>query len=339
MSESAQFGWNTVPAKAGAVFRRSLNHAGGGFRRVNERLSAADTAAPADLRRAIPRPSDRTLLRMSGWAMVIFAGLVAGLVLDLVVISPLAEHRSQTLLYNQFRAELAFGTAPVGQVDDNGQLLAMGAPVAILSVPTLGMTDTVVEGTTSRTLLDGPGHRRDTPLPGQAGISVVYGREATYGGPFGNISQLKPGDTITTTTGLGIAHYRVIDVRYPGDKAPAMPASTLGRLTLVSATGTPFLSQRLVRVDADLVGKAQPTPQAVLRPGSLTSAEDPLRSDSSGWLPMFLLLELAVAAGVLIILALRRWGKWHTWIVGVPVVLVIGVEMAKQVAVVLPNLY
>lgn len=271
--------------------------------------------------------------------MVLFAGLMLGFVLHLVAVSPLAEHRSQQMLYNQFRGELAYGTAPIGQVDVNGHLLKQGAPVALISIPSLGITDTVVEGTASRTLLLGPGHRRDTPLPGQEGISVIYGRQAAYGGPFRRISTLKPGDTITTTTGQGPATYKVLDVRYAGDKAPSMPSSTAGRLTLVSATGTPFVSGKVVRVDAQLVGAAKPTPQPVLRPGTLTSAEDPLGTDSSGWLPMFLLLQLALVVGLLIVLALRRWGKWHTWIVGVPLVLVLGVEIAKQVVVVLPNLY
>jgi sortase A len=270
--------------------------------------------------------------------MVIFAALVAGLLVHLLLVSQLAEHRSQRLLFTQFRTELASGTAPIGQVDANGALLQQGDPVSLLTIPALGITDTVVEGTSGRALLDGPGHRRDTPLPGQDGVSVVYGRQAAYGAPFAKISQLKPGDTITTTTGQGAAQFKVVDVRYAGDTAPAMP-STASRLTLVSAKGTPFVSGGLVRVDADLVGTAFPTPQPVLRPGSLTPAEDPLASDSSGWLPLFLLLELAVLVGALMVLALRRWGRWHTWIVGVPVILVVGIELAKQVVVVLPNLY
>ena len=87
------------------------------------------------------------------------------------------------------------------------------------------------------------------------------------------------------------------------------------------------------------VGKAYPTPQPVFGTAALSPAEQPLASDSSGWLPLFLWGELAVVVGVGIVLALRRWGRWHTWVVGVPVVLIIGVEMAKQVVIVLPNLY
>lgn len=278
------------------------------------------------------------MLRASGWAMVVFAALFVGLVLYLAVLSNMAEHRSQDLLAKQFRNELAFGTAPIGQVDANGALLKQGTPVALLSIPAIGMNSTVVEGTSSRTLTAGPGHRRDTPLPGQSGVSVIYGRQAAYGGPFAAIGALKVGATITTTTGQGQATYRVIDIRRAGERAPALTANS-GRLTLVTAAGTPFISNSVIRVDADLVGKPFATPQAVLRPGSLSSAEDPLSTDSSGWLPLFLWGELAVAVAVGAVLALRRWGTWHTWIVAVPLALLIGTEMAKQVVIVLPNLY
>ncbi|HWU22937.1 MAG TPA: sortase, partial [Nocardioides sp.] len=294
---------------------------------------------PADLRRAVPRPSERTLLQLSGWSMILFVALLLGLFLHLLVISHLAEHRSQRLLYAQFRSELALGTAPVGQVGVDGRLLPIGTPVAVVSIPAIGLSDTVVEGTTGRALMDGPGHRRDSPLPGQQGISVIYGRQAAYGGAFGDISRLHPGDTITTTTGQGTSTYQVVGVRRAGDTAPPLESSTAGRLTLVTASGLPFASGEVLRVDADLEGKPLATPQPVLRLGSLTPAEDPLASDPSGWLPMAGLFELVLAVGVLLVLALRRWGRWHTWIVAVPVVMWLGIEIAKQVVVVLPNLY
>lgn len=324
--------WNTAPAKAGAVFRRLA-------RAAAEFGPKGDTAAPADLRRALPLPSERTLLRISGWAMILFVVLIAGFGTHLTLVSHLSEERSQRQLFDQFRAELAGGTAPVGQADIRGRLLEVGTPVAQLAIPVLGITQTVVEGTTSRTLLDGPGHRRDTPLPGQQGASVIYGRQAAYAGPFRDIDKLRVGDEITTTTGQGTAKYKVSAIRLAGDKVAPLSSTKAARLTLVSATGTVFSAGEVVRVDADLVGTAQAAPQPVLRPGSLTKAEDPLASDPSGWLPLFLLLELAILVGVLLVWSLRRWGRWHTWIVAVPVVLALGAEIAQQTVVVLPNLY
>jgi sortase A len=343
LSDSATSTASTVPAKAGAVLRRSLQAArelagsGNGERRSERRV--VGTAAPADLRRAVGRPSDQTLLRASGWAMVVFAVLVLGLALHLFVLSNLAEHRSQSVLFKEFRTELTFGTAPIGQVDVNGALLKAGDPVALLAIPSLGLRETVVEGTTGRALLSGPGHRRDTPLPGQQGISVVYGRQTAYGGPFGKVGRLAVGDKIVTTTGQGRATYQVTDIRHAGDRAPALATAAAGRLTLVTADGPPLVAGAVVRVDATLVGAAFPTPQPVLRPGTLASPEDALASDPSGWLPLLLWGEAALLVAGAVVLSLRRWGRWHTWVVGVPLALLVGVEIAKQVVVVLPNLY
>jgi len=52
--------------------------------------------------------------------------------------------------------------------------------VALLSIPAIGISAmVVVEGTTPENLTLGPGHLRDTPLPGQAGISVIFGSSSS----------------------------------------------------------------------------------------------------------------------------------------------------------------
>jgi hypothetical protein len=73
--------------------------------------------------------------------------------------------------------------------------------------------------------------------------------------------------------------------------------------------------------------------------GSLTAAEGPLASDDSGWLPLLLVLELAAVAVLAFTFAARRWGRWHTWVVAVPVSILLGCTIAEQVVVLLPNLY
>ncbi|NHA00350.1 hypothetical protein G5V59_10155 [Nocardioides sp. W3-2-3] len=55
--------------------------------------------------------------------------------------------------------------------------------------PRLDVEQVVVEGTAPGDLFAGPGHLRSTVLPGQAGTSLVYGRAATYGGPFGRLDE------------------------------------------------------------------------------------------------------------------------------------------------------
>ena len=144
-------------------------------------------------------------------AMLVVASLCGWFLLQVLVLSGLEESRAQNVLYSQLREELAAQTAPTGGAIDPG------SPVAVLDVPTLGLQQVVVEGTASGDLQAGPGHRRDTVLPGQAGVSIVYGRAATYGGPFRSVMTLRPGDGIRVTTGQGEFVYRVDGVRRAGD--------------------------------------------------------------------------------------------------------------------------
>jgi sortase A len=323
--------------------RRSLRSAGrkvgSGIDRRVAAIAEQDTSANPALRNAISRPSDNSLLRVSGATMTLVGVLLLGFVVQVIGISGLSEVRAQSLMYPQLRYELAAATAPVAQVDPKGHLYALGAPVALLRIPAIGLSQVVVEGTTSGAMLAGPGHRRDTPLPGQLGASVIMGRQATYGGPFGAIGELRDGDVLTTTTGEGVSHYKVIDVRYAGDPQPATLTANQGRLTLVSATGVPYLPSGIVRVDATLTSKPFMTPNPVLLVGSLTSAELPLGSDPSGWLALTFLIEGAVLALVVFTIARRRWGRWHTWIVALPVSLLLGAGIGQQVVILLPNLY
>ena len=128
-------------------------------------------------------------------------------------------------------------------------------------------------------------------------------------------------------------------MRFAGDPQPLAPDAGTGRLTLVSASGPAFLADGVVRVDATLTSKPFATPIPALLVGSLTSAESPLASDESGWLPLLLFLELAAVAIFAFTIAVRRWGSWHTWVVATPVALVLGCTIAEQVIVLLPNLY
>ena len=115
--------------------------------------------------------------------------LALGFVLLVTVGSGLQADRDQRVLYNDYREQLANAIAPVGPLTYEGEPLAPGAPVATIAIPVLGTELVVVEGTASPQTMSGPGHRRDTVLPGQAGVSILYGRQSAYGGPFERITR------------------------------------------------------------------------------------------------------------------------------------------------------
>ncbi|WP_351236205.1 sortase [Streptomyces sp. NPDC002133] len=271
-------------------------------------------------------------------ALSILAALLLGFVVDAGLVGQLRHARDQQVDYADFRNALANGTAPVGRSEGGGTAAAPGDPVALLEIPALGLREVVGEGTTAEDLGRGPGHRRDTPLPGQAGVSVVMGRQAAYGGPFGRLGELSTGDRFTVTTGQGKHTYRVIGPRRAGDPQPPAPAEGGGRLTLITADGTPFMPRGILRLDADLVSDVQPTPAPALPPGALPEDETAMATQQAAWLPLVLWGQCLVLAAAGLAWAHARWGRPHTWVVGVPLLGALGLAVADQAVLLLPNL-
>jgi sortase A len=271
-------------------------------------------------------------------ALIALSATLLGFVAWVILLSHLAYDRVQYEDYANFRAELAQAIAPTGPTNPANpkQALAPGTPVAVLHIPEIGVNAVVLEGTSGAVLEGGPGHLRDTPLPGQAGISEIFGRRASYGGVFGDIASLRPGAEFTVTTGLGVARYKVIDVRRAGDPVPALTGP--GRLILVTADGTPFAPSGVLRVDADLISKAQPTSNPVITEADLPSDEQLMATDPVAWVPLVLWgIPLVVAASAVGWLS-QRWGRWQAWIVAVPVLGYLGLAVAGQATLLLPNL-
>jgi sortase A len=130
---------------------------------------------------------------------------------------------------------------------------ATGQPVGILSIPKIGLSMVVVEGTDTEQLRSGPGHYPATPLPGQAGNAAIAGHRTTYLHPFYSLDALVPGDTIDILTVQGWFVYRVTASQAvaPTDVAVVAPTPT-PVLTLTTCTPRYSASQRLV-VQAALV--------------------------------------------------------------------------------------
>lgn len=226
---------------------------------------AKDPTAPPPMPKRMPalvrEPRHYTAKELLTRNIMIAASVIIfGFFANLLVLGHLQHEVSQQQLSNQFREELALATAPVSEGDKDLMLLSNGAPVAVIDIPALGTHEVVVEGTDPTTLKKGPGHRRDTVLPGQAGISVIMARAAGYGGPFGNLQSLQPGTEFSVVTGQGYHVYSVIGVRYAGDPGPAEPAEGIGRIVLETARGGAFMPSGVLRVDAQLVSTSKTAP-------------------------------------------------------------------------------
>jgi sortase A len=268
----------------------------------------------------------------------IVAALLFSFVANVVVLSQVQHLVSQQQLYNEFRQQLADGTAPVSEGDYNDVLLADGAPVAVIEIPQIGLHDVVVEGTSGDALTAGPGHRRDTVLPGQQGISVIMGRAAAYGGPFGRIQELAPGDSFTVRTGQGKQVFEVIGVRYAGDPTPASPKGGESRLMLQTARGPAFIPSGVAYVDAQLRSEVQGSGQRQTTFSTLPAEDKPMATDMSTVWALVFALQFLLAAQFAAVWAFRTIGAQKTWIVFVPIGVLAVIYVGNQLTPLLPNL-
>ena len=274
---------------------------------------------------------------VSLWSCGAISVLCLWVALSALVLGNVQNHAEQGRLYDAFREQLAAGpltSAPLGPT-------TTGNPVALLRSPRGGLDDAVVvEGTTSAQTQRGPGHRRNSVLPGQPGVSVLFGRGTFYGASFGRITSLRPGDRIMATTGQGEFVYIVDGVRRRGDPVPLPLPPDAGRLTLMTVEGATwrngFTSKSVVYVDATLKGKAQ-LPDAA-HPAAIPTNEQLMRGDSSATLPLLLWLQALLVAACALGWAQVRWGRWQSWIVGAPVLLAVFWSASTVAVQLLPNL-
>ncbi|HVK24492.1 MAG TPA: sortase [Actinokineospora sp.] len=299
-------------------------------------MTVIEETTPATAPAPRPREPESPGLVLAGQMLAILGAVLLCFVAQLALIGAIKHERDQDRAYDDFRRELAKATAPVAAVNDGGRLLATGTPVAILEIPRLRLREVVGEGTSSRSLKSGPGHLRNTPLPGQAGTSVIFGRRAAYGGPFSLLDRLAPGDLIIVTTGQGEHRYVVQGVRHANDPERP-PAAGQGRLVLATADGEYFLPTDVLRVDARLSSEVQDS-SGTVPAFAVPDSERLMAGDSGALVPVALWCLVLAVAAVLVVYVRKRVGRWHAWVIGVPVLGTVGVTLADQAAALLPNL-
>lgn len=304
------------------------------------------TAAVPAGRRRLPRPAQLWPLRPTAktaaeplpdqmavisTSLTVLAVVIVWFLAQILLLSGLEQGRAQDRLYGQFRTQLAEATAPIGGI------IAPGAPVALMSIPELDYSQVVTEGTSSGILLKGPGHRRDTVLPGQAGVSQVYGKARTFGKPFSTIVNEAAGKTMTVVTGQGTTKYKVSGVRRAGDPMPPALTATGSRITMVTAGGSSSLTPHdVVYIDADIMGTPFTAPGGRLN--AVGPSEVPMASDTSVMPALALSLGALALVVVAAIFSRNRFGFVRTWVIATPVVLALAWMTSDLTTYLLPNL-
>lgn len=274
-----------------------------------------------------PKPAvRRPVVQGVGATISLIAVLVLGFFVYLYGLSGLSEQRAQGVLYKSFAGELSTAVAPTGPTTE-------GSPVAILNIPAVGIRDlVVVEGTTAGDLTHGPGHVPATVLPGQYGVSVIYGRTVTYGGPFAHLMQLQRGDKITVTTGQGTATYIVESF---GKSGSPTPDTTANRLLLETGNSSNY-PNGWAQVSADLYSNPQPTPTSW---PAVTAQELPLAGDPNALIPLVFWCQALLLVFLGGALAAHYWSRWAALLCAAPIALALLWSVYENLSLLLPNLY
>jgi LPXTG-site transpeptidase (sortase) family protein len=126
---------------------------------------------------------------------------------------------------------------------------APGEILTKLSIPRIALQAVVIEGTSSRSLLSGPGHMTGSAIPGSDGNSVIAGHRDTF---FRHLDRLKTGDAIYILRSGKRFHYAVLQKKIvqPNDLS-VLRASKGSELTLITCYPMHFIGpapQRLIIV-------------------------------------------------------------------------------------------
>jgi sortase A len=146
-----------------------------------------------------------------------------------------------------------------------------GTPLAELSIPRIGLSAVVLQGSDEHTLRVGAGHIETTPLPGESGNVAIAGHRDSFFRPLRNV---QVGDDIWLNTPKAPVHYRVSSFRVvnPSEVSVIDPTAD-AVLTLVtcypfyfvgSAPDRFIVRASLVR-DGELSPDQQPAPLAQVR--------------------------------------------------------------------------
>jgi len=181
------------------------------------------------------------------WAGLLLLGLVAYQLWG----TGLETQRAQNRLEDEFEQLLDEATAPP-DTDSGAPTTGVAPPVtapsrptkalALIRIPTAGVSDIVVAGVSASALRQGPGHVPETPLPGRPGNSAIAGHRSSYGAPFGDLDRVKKGDAVEITTVEGQFTYTVTEVEIVKPTRTDVMATTSSKKTLTLITCHPRYS-------------------------------------------------------------------------------------------------
>lgn len=141
---------------------------------------------------------------------------------------------------------------------------ALDPTLTRLIIPKINLDSFVVEGTSHKALLRGPGHLKSSAEPGQPGNVVISAHRDTF---FRHVFELKRGDQVQVQRGGKTAVYEVTEKKVvdPDDVA-VLRQTKEPRLTLITCYPTYYIG---------------PAPQRAIVIAKLVSLQDSTRASAS----------------------------------------------------------
>lgn len=171
-------------------------------------------------------------------------------------------YRSQQKLETEWQRQAALVNVPGAPKLTADDLLTR------VVIPKINLDAIVVEGVSYKDLSKGPGHMRDTALPGDPGNAVISGHRDTF---FRHIHELTKGDEIDVRRDGKTFRYEVTgkEIVMPDDVA-VLKQTADPQLTLITCYPTYYIGpapKRLV-VFSKLVGSENDAPKQTLASGA-----------------------------------------------------------------------
>src|SRR5262245_48619014 len=176
------------------------------------------------------RRSGSRLVRLVAYLLVIAGGAALGWCLAVLADAYLAQRFAREQLESTPPPASMSRRSPLSP--PSGATPDAGTPLAELSIPRIGLSLVVLQGSDEQTLRKGLGHIEDTSLPGESGNVAIAGHRDSFFRPLRNI---QVGDDIMLDIPGRRVHYRVSAYRVVGSTEVSVIAPTTDAvLTLVT---------------------------------------------------------------------------------------------------------
>ena len=189
---------------------------------------------------ALARPGFRALLRQPRRQLLSQLFVIAGLgLLTYVLIQYASMYAGQKQLQQRWAQQNSSSPVSTPAASDDG--------LTRLSIPRISLDAVIVEGISYRKLAIAPGHIPGTPLPGEAGNSVISAHRDTF---FRHIYELKKGDDVIVRRLGKVYTFTVTGKKITNpDDVSVMRPTTESQLTLITCYPTYYIGpapERLV---------------------------------------------------------------------------------------------